>query len=74
VHVIDLLAQLGQSRGLTIVMVSHDLAVVAALCQQTIVLEKGVVVEQGLTSDVLGAPSQTYTRKLIDSLPRLPVN
>ena len=71
VHVIDLLKELGESRGQTIVMVSHDLAVVAALCEETIVLEKGTVVEQGETSKVLGNPSQPYTRKLIESLPRL---
>lgn len=74
VRVIELLAELGQTLGLTIVMVSHDLAVVAALCPQSVVLEKGVIVEQGETSKVLGAPSHKYTQKLIKSLPRLPIN
>lgn len=74
VRVIDLIAELGTTKGLTIVMVSHDLAVVAALCKKSIVLEHGVVVEQGETATVLGAPTHRYTRKLIDSLPRLPVN
>lgn len=74
VHVIDLIAELGRTKGLTIVMVSHDLAVVAALCQESIVLEKGVVVEQGLTGAVLGAPKHSYTQRLIESLPRLPVS
>lgn len=73
VRVIDLLAELGITKGLTIVMVSHDLAVVAALCKKSIVLERGVVVEQGETATVLGAPSHKYTQRLIDSLPRLPV-
>jgi ABC-type dipeptide/oligopeptide/nickel transport system ATPase subunit len=73
VRVIELIAELGRTKGLTIVMVSHDLAVVAALCQQSIVLEKGVVVEQGTTASVLGAPSHAYTQRLIESLPRLPV-
>lgn len=74
VRVIDLIAELGATKGLTIVMVSHDLAVVAALCKRSIVLERGVVVEQGETATVLGAPSHSYTKKLIDSLPRLPVS
>jgi len=74
VRVIDLIAELGETKGLTIVMVSHDLAVVAALCKKSIVLEHGVVVEQGETATVLGAPSHRYTQKLIDSLPRLPVS
>lgn len=72
VHIIELLAQLSKTRGLTIAMVSHDLAVVAALCNQTIVLENGVIVEHGNTANVLGSPSQPYTQKLIESLPRLP--
>jgi len=74
VRVIDLIAELGTTKGLTIVMVSHDLAVVAALCKHSIVLEHGVVVEQGDTATVLGAPSHRYTQRLIESLPRLPVN
>lgn len=73
VRVIDLIAELGTTKGLTIVMVSHDLAVVAALCKQSIVLEHGVVVEQGETSSVLGSPSHRYTQRLIESLPRLPI-
>lgn len=74
VRVIELIAELGESMGLTIVMVSHDLAVVAALCQQSVVLERGVVVEQGETAQVLGSPSHKYTKRLIESLPRLPIN
>lgn len=73
VRVIELIAELGRTKGMTIVMVSHDLAVVAALCQESIVLEKGVVVEQGATASVLGAPQHKYTQRLIESLPRLPV-
>jgi ABC-type microcin C transport system duplicated ATPase subunit YejF len=73
VHIIELLRDLGERNNLTIVTVSHDLAVVASLCKETIVLEKGVVVEQGLTAQVLGEPSHPYTKKLIESLPRLKV-
>jgi ABC-type glutathione transport system ATPase component len=72
VRIIDLLADLRETRGLTIVMVSHDLAVVASLCQHTAVLEGGRIVDQGDTAAVLGAPSHPYTRRLIASVPRLP--
>ena len=71
-QVIDLLADLGPSRNLTVLMVSHDLGVVAALCQRTIVLQAGQVVEQGTTSSVLGAPREAYTRRLLAAVPRLP--
>ncbi|MFH9469012.1 ABC transporter ATP-binding protein [Streptomyces clavifer] len=73
VKVVDLLAELKHERGLTLVMVSHDLSVVASLCERTAVLERGRVVELGATSQVLGAPAHPYTRRLIESVPRLPV-
>jgi ABC-type glutathione transport system ATPase component len=72
VRVVDLLAELGESHGLTVVMVSHDLSVVAMLCRHTAVLERGRIVEQGDTASVLGSPSHPYTRRLVDSVPRLP--
>ena len=73
IQIIDLLAELGETRGLTVVMVSHDLSVVAALCHSTVVLRDGRIVEQGETTDVLGAPREAYTRRLLESVPRLPV-
>ncbi|MFF5565921.1 ABC transporter ATP-binding protein [Streptomyces sp. NPDC012623] len=72
VRIVDLLLELKETRGLTIAMVSHDLSVVAALCEWTAVLEYGRVVEQGDTVSVLGSPSHPYTRRLIASVPRLP--
>ncbi|WP_411139590.1 ABC transporter ATP-binding protein [Streptomyces sp. x-80] len=73
VKVVDLLAELKETTGLTVVMVSHDLSVVAALCEHTAVLERGRVVESGATRSVLGTPSHGYTRRLLSSVPRLPV-
>ncbi|MGW6236950.1 ABC transporter ATP-binding protein [Streptomyces sp. NPDC055094] len=72
VRIVDLLVELKETRGLTIAMVSHDLSVVAALCERTAVLENGRVVEQGDTAAVLGSPSHPYSRRLIASVPRLP--
>ncbi|MEV7795906.1 ATP-binding cassette domain-containing protein [Streptomyces sp. NPDC087512] len=72
VKVVELLAELKRDRGLTLVMVSHDLSVVATLCERTAVLEGGRVVEQGDTARLLGDPAHPYTRRLIDSVPRLP--
>ncbi|MFE7980008.1 ABC transporter ATP-binding protein [Streptomyces shenzhenensis] len=73
VKVVDLLAELQREQGLTLVMVSHDLSVVASLCERTAVLERGRIVEQGDTAQVLGEPAHPYTRRLIESVPRLPV-
>ncbi|MFB7272529.1 ABC transporter ATP-binding protein [Streptomyces sp. NPDC056244] len=72
VRIVDLLIELKETRGLTIAMVSHDLSVVAALCERTAVLERGRIVEQGDTPSVLGTPTHPYTRHLITSVPRLP--
>src|SRR5262249_15355903 len=72
VRVIDLLTELVATRRLTVAVVSHALAVVASLCQDIAVLERGHVVEQGDTASVLGAPRNPYTRKLVASVPRLP--
>ncbi|MBA4490575.1 ABC transporter ATP-binding protein [Paracoccus sp. S1E-3] len=70
VRVIDLLADL--SRELTLVLVSHDIAIVAALCPRLIVLQHGRVVEAGATRQILQNPQHPYTRMLLASLPRLP--
>ncbi|WP_426623293.1 ABC transporter ATP-binding protein [Leifsonia sp. McL0607] len=72
IQIIELLARLAETEGMTIVMVSHDLSVVASLCAQTVVLQGGRVVEQGRTADVLGSPADPYTRRLLASVPRLP--
>ena len=72
IQIMDLLAELGRSVGLTVLMVSHDLSVVAALCAETVVLHNGRVVEQGDTASVLGAPREEYTRRLLAAVPRLP--
>ncbi|MFJ6573841.1 ABC transporter ATP-binding protein [Streptomyces sp. NPDC091292] len=72
VKVVDLLSELKQEQGLTLVMVSHDLSVVASLCERTAVLERGRIVEHGDTAQVLGAPGHPYTRRLVESVPRLP--
>jgi ABC-type microcin C transport system duplicated ATPase subunit YejF len=72
VRIIDLLAELCQTHDLTILLVSHDLGVVATLCPQVAVLENGRIVEQGDTRAVLGAPSHPYTKRLLESVPRLP--
>ncbi len=60
------------SEKLTLVFVSHDLGVVAALCEEMIILERGKVVESGKTRDILAVPKHPYTQRLLASIPRMP--
>ncbi|MGV8954898.1 MAG: ATP-binding cassette domain-containing protein [Cypionkella sp.] len=70
IRIVELLKTLGQS--MTLVLVSHDLGVVASLCEDIVILERGRIVESGNTRAILDAPQHSYTRKLIDSAPRMP--
>ncbi|GAA3032985.1 ABC transporter ATP-binding protein [Actinokineospora globicatena] len=64
-EILDLLADLRENAGLALVVVSHDLAVVAQLCDEVLVMREGEVVEQGPTARVLYEPQHEYTRLLI---------
>ncbi|WDR02650.1 ABC transporter ATP-binding protein [Devosia algicola] len=70
IRIVELLKQLAHT--ITLVLVSHDLGVVAALCPRIVILERGVVVEAGDTAAILAAPQHPYTKKLIASVPRMP--
>ncbi|MFZ3468242.1 ABC transporter ATP-binding protein [Streptomyces sp. 4.24] len=64
-EILDLLADLRESAGLALVVVSHDLAVVSQLCDEVLVMRRGHVVERGPTRTVLHRPRHEYTRLLI---------
>ncbi len=70
-QVLRLLASLRDDRGTAIVFVSHDLAVVSCLCDRIIVMDNGIIVEQGSTHEVLETPREAYTRELIASIMEL---
>ena len=72
VQVIDLLARLRRENGLTLVMVSHDLSAVASVCERTVVLQHGRIVEAGATRSILSSPTKAYARQLVAAVPRLP--
>ena len=58
-----------KARGSSLLIISHDLAVVAQLADEVLVLRHGEVVEQGPMHQVLSAPSHPYTRALLDAVP-----
>lgn len=67
---LDLFAEL-KERGTAILLISHDLGVVARLADRVSVLRDGVVVENGPVDGILTNPQHTYTRALIDAVPRI---
>ena len=69
-QIINLLRELNQTLGLTIVLISHDLAVVGRICDRIIVMYAGRVVESGVPEAVLTSPHHPYTQALLDALPR----
>lgn len=64
-EILDLLAELRELYGLTLILVSHDLAVVSQVCEEVLVFRSGVIVERGATRTVLESPSHSYTRELL---------
>jgi ABC-type glutathione transport system ATPase component len=73
-QIIELLRELVDRLGLTLVLVSHDLAVVSQLCQRVMVMRQGRVVETGTTGSVLADPADDYTRALLAAIPQLPAD
>ncbi|GAA4845686.1 ABC transporter ATP-binding protein [Luteimicrobium xylanilyticum] len=67
-QILDLLA-LEKQRGATILLISHDLAVVSRIADRVLVMRAGEVVEEGATDDVLRRPQHPYTRELLRAVP-----
>jgi peptide/nickel transport system ATP-binding protein len=70
-QILDLLRQLNDEFGTAIVLISHDLAVIATICARMIVMYAGEVVEQGPTEIVLANPRHPYTLALLNARPGL---
>jgi ABC-type glutathione transport system ATPase component len=68
-RILNLLRDLRQRLGLSILLVAHDLAVVRNICDRVSVMEKGVFVETGLADEIFSSPSSDYTRRLIAAVP-----
>lgn len=68
-QILELLAELRRSEGLTLLLVSHDIGVVQNLCDTVAVMKDGRIVERGTTASVLLAPQHDYTKRLLASIP-----
>jgi peptide/nickel transport system permease protein len=69
-EILDLLRSLQAEREMAILFVTHDLGVVADLCQRAIVMYAGEVVEEAAVADLFSGPRHPYTAALLDALPR----
>jgi peptide/nickel transport system ATP-binding protein len=67
--ILDLLKGLNREHGLTMALVSHDLGVIAEICDDVVVMRNGEIVERGPVADVIMRPRHDYTRMLIGSQP-----
>jgi oligopeptide transport system ATP-binding protein len=70
-QVLDLMAELGRETGTAIVLVTHDLGVVARLCDRVVVLYGGRVMEEGPAEALFAAPAHPYAQGLLAATPRL---
>ena len=68
-QILDLLRKLCKERDTAIILITHDMGVIAKTTERVAVLNAGKLVETGKTYDVLKKPKSTYTKKLIDSTP-----
>ena len=69
-RVLRLIRDLQKERGTTILFVTHDLGIVAKLCDRVSLMHSGMILEQGKVSDVFQSPSHPYTRSLLEAIPR----
>ena len=68
-QILDLLKKLQKETGMTIVMITHDLGVVAEMCDRVAVMYAGTVVETGNASEIFSDPKHPYTQGLLSALP-----
>jgi ABC-type dipeptide/oligopeptide/nickel transport system ATPase component len=64
-RIIDVLKELNEKTGTSILFISHDLSVIKALCDRVVVMKDGVVVEEGNVREIFENPTKEYTKQLI---------
>ncbi|MEL7164362.1 MAG: ABC transporter ATP-binding protein [Pseudomonadota bacterium] len=69
-QVLDLIKKLAEDRQIGVILVTHDMGVIADTTEQVTVMYNGEVVESGTTDQILGAPQHAYTQALISAVPR----
>ncbi len=70
-QILELLVEIQRDTAVSCIFVSHDLAVIRAVCHRVAIMEAGRIVEIGTTRDIISAPQSSTARTLIDAAPRL---
>lgn len=70
-QILELMVELKERLGMAIIMITHDLGIVASMCEKIAVMYAGRIVEYGATDDIFYDPKHEYTRGLLRSIPRI---
>ena len=70
-QILELMMELRKKLGMSIIMITHDLGVVASMCEKIAVMYAGKIVEYGTTDEIFYKPKHEYTKGLINSIPKL---
>lgn len=70
-QILNLMKDMQKRFGTSIILITHDLGVVAGMCDRVAVMKDGKIVETGTTEEIFESPKHTYTKRLLNALPRL---
>ncbi|MER2119295.1 MAG: ABC transporter ATP-binding protein [Solibacillus sp.] len=70
-QILSLMKEMQQRFGTSIILITHDLGVVAGMCDRVVVMKEGEVVEHGTTEEIFANPQHPYTKRLLNALPKL---
>ncbi len=70
-QILDLIRDLQRSMGMSVLLITHDLGVIAEMCDEVVVMYAGRIVERAAATELFGHPRHAYTRGLLASIPRL---
>ncbi|KGR82650.1 ABC transporter ATP-binding protein [Lysinibacillus odysseyi] len=70
-QILNLMKQMQEQFGTAIILITHDLGVVAGMCDRIIVMKEGEIVEEGTTEEIFAHAKHPYTKRLLNALPKL---